>query len=187
MTSSSAASPASWPLVRGSPRCLAQRPLPSMTIATWRGTRSGGISGGLAPDGCGGGGCTGVRRATPATLATFGCAAQRWLRKSGAVDQRQRPQSPLEMPLQVRRGHPARLAPVPGVAAVDGDPVTGQQGGEQGEGLGGGGDRSGRAAAGTDDTARRDVEERVRPGPTAAGALVEGRGVTGHSEGPQEE
>ena len=39
-TSSSAASPASWPSVRGSPRALAHRPLPSMTIATCRGTSS---------------------------------------------------------------------------------------------------------------------------------------------------
>ena len=41
-TSSRAASPASWPLVRGRPRWLAQRPLPSMTIATWLGTRARG-------------------------------------------------------------------------------------------------------------------------------------------------
>ena len=33
-TSRSAASPRSWPEVRGSPRALAHRPLPSMTIAT---------------------------------------------------------------------------------------------------------------------------------------------------------
>ena len=34
MVSKSEYSPCSWPLVRGSPRSLAQRPLPSMTIAT---------------------------------------------------------------------------------------------------------------------------------------------------------
>src|SRR4051794_31016727 len=31
--------PARCPALRGSPRCVAQRPLPSMMIATWRGTR----------------------------------------------------------------------------------------------------------------------------------------------------
>src|SRR5262245_39391923 len=30
--------PASWPLMRGSPRDFAQRPLPSMIMAMWRGT-----------------------------------------------------------------------------------------------------------------------------------------------------
>jgi hypothetical protein len=35
---------------------LAQRPLPSMTNATWLGTSSRGMAGGRAPDGCGGGG-----------------------------------------------------------------------------------------------------------------------------------
>src|SRR4029079_16375704 len=45
-------------LVRGSPCCFAQRPLPSMTIATWRGTSSLGRSGGRAPEGGGLGGGT---------------------------------------------------------------------------------------------------------------------------------
>src|SRR6188474_1727383 len=31
--------PARWPAARGSPRCVAQRPLPSMMMATCRGTR----------------------------------------------------------------------------------------------------------------------------------------------------
>ena len=52
-TSNSEGSPASWPAVRGSPRCLAQRPLPSMTIATCRGTSSVGRSGGRLPTGAG--------------------------------------------------------------------------------------------------------------------------------------
>src|SRR5438093_13492994 len=39
--SNSASSPASWPWVRFSPRRRAQRPLPSMTTATWRGMRDG--------------------------------------------------------------------------------------------------------------------------------------------------
>ena len=38
-TSSNATSPAPCPSVRGSPRALAQRPFPSMTQATWVGTR----------------------------------------------------------------------------------------------------------------------------------------------------
>ena len=52
-TSSSDASPASCPFVRGRPRALAQRPLPSMTIATCFGNRSARIVGGVAPEGCG--------------------------------------------------------------------------------------------------------------------------------------
>src|SRR5215472_8090571 len=36
--SRTACAPASWPLMRGNPRDLAQRPLPSMMIAIWRGT-----------------------------------------------------------------------------------------------------------------------------------------------------
>src|SRR5881227_261307 len=36
--SRTACAPASWPLMRGSPRDLAHRPLPSMMIAMWRGT-----------------------------------------------------------------------------------------------------------------------------------------------------
>ena len=54
-TSNSECSPCSWPAVRGSPRSSAQRPLPSMMIATCRGTRSAGTSGGVAPEGCGSG------------------------------------------------------------------------------------------------------------------------------------
>src|SRR6266849_4162315 len=30
--------PLRWPAIRGKPRCLAQRPLPSIMTATWRGT-----------------------------------------------------------------------------------------------------------------------------------------------------
>src|SRR5690606_35999754 len=59
-TSKRELSPCSWPLVRGRPRSLAQRPLPSITIATCRGTSSGGIGGGVAPDGCGVGLRTGL-------------------------------------------------------------------------------------------------------------------------------
>src|SRR4051812_37224895 len=58
ITSNSETSPILCPSVRGRPRALAQRPLPSMTIATWRGMRSRGRAGGRAPDACGAGGFT---------------------------------------------------------------------------------------------------------------------------------
>lgn len=40
--------PARWPSLRGSPRLSAQRPLPSMITATWRGILSGRIRGDMA-------------------------------------------------------------------------------------------------------------------------------------------
>lgn len=52
------ASPRLCPSVRAIPRSFAQRPLPSITRATWFGTSSAGISGGVAPEGCGSGGRT---------------------------------------------------------------------------------------------------------------------------------
>jgi hypothetical protein len=55
VTSISTASPILWPSVRCSPRWVAQRPLPSMTIATWLGTWSAGICGATALDVCCGG------------------------------------------------------------------------------------------------------------------------------------
>ena len=55
-TSISDASPIRCPSIRGSPRAFAQRPLPSITSATWFGTSSRGMAGGRAPLGCGGGG-----------------------------------------------------------------------------------------------------------------------------------
>ena len=62
ITSNKESSPRAWPSVRDSPRALAHRPLPSMTIATWRGTRSAGIAGGSAPSRCGAGGPGGPAR-----------------------------------------------------------------------------------------------------------------------------
>src|SRR3712207_9204249 len=62
--SNSEDSPASCPAVRGSPRCSAQRPLPSMTMATWPGTFSGGSCGGRDPAGGGRGGVR-SRRGAP--------------------------------------------------------------------------------------------------------------------------
>ena len=38
MMARTASTPRRWPATRGSMRCFAQRPLPSMMIATWRGT-----------------------------------------------------------------------------------------------------------------------------------------------------
>ena len=67
--SNSEASPASCPAVRGSPRCLAQRPLPSMTIATCPGTLSAGI--GRRPGAATGAGSAGL------DLAVVG--VRRWL------------------------------------------------------------------------------------------------------------
>ena len=54
-TSSRAVSPARCPSLRGSPRSLAQRPLPSMTMATCWGMNFLGMGGGVVPVGCGGG------------------------------------------------------------------------------------------------------------------------------------
>ena len=46
--SNSASSPAAWPSVRLSPCRFAHRPLPSITMATWRGIRRGSRSGSTA-------------------------------------------------------------------------------------------------------------------------------------------
>ena len=55
VTSMRTASPILWPSVRGRPRCLAQRPLPSITTATWLGSWSAGIRGATALEVCCGG------------------------------------------------------------------------------------------------------------------------------------
>ena len=52
-TSSRAVSPARCPSLRGSPRSLAQRPLPSMTMATCWGMNFLGMGGGVVPVGGG--------------------------------------------------------------------------------------------------------------------------------------
>ena len=70
-TSNSECSPCSWPAVRGSPRSFAHRPLPSITTATWCGTSSEGIAGGVAPEGCGTGARTGGRDVTFLPRATL--------------------------------------------------------------------------------------------------------------------
>ena len=61
----STASPILWPSVRCRPRWVAQRPLPSITTATWLGTWSAGICGAAAFEVCCGGRrepAVGVRR-----------------------------------------------------------------------------------------------------------------------------
>src|SRR4051794_37178503 len=89
-TSNRLLSPCSCPTVRGSPRAFAQRPLPSMMIATCAGTRSFGTAGGRTPEGCGSGGRTGmvlgVRRGTGATLvASGGCRGSAHLLSYGCA------------------------------------------------------------------------------------------------------
>src|SRR3954454_6093389 len=116
--SNSEDSPASCPAVRGSPRCLAQRPLPSITIATWPGTLSRGSCGGRTPDGCGFGALT--SRLTQQT-----CFPAR-RRRIGPVDQRQRAQPALQVPLQQRGDQPAALAAAAVLAGLAGVPVAGE-------------------------------------------------------------
>ena len=109
-TSNSELSPCSCPLVRASPRSLAQRPLPSITIATCSGTRCFGIAGGVAPDGCG--------------------VVPRVREPLSSLDVLHRPQLPLEVPGEERRDEAAGLAEVAGVGGGERRPVTGQQGAE---------------------------------------------------------
>src|SRR4051794_27171811 len=132
-TSNSAASPISWPLVRGSPRALAQRPLPSIVIATWRGTSAFGISGGRAPEGCGFGALT--ERLTSPTL--------------GSLDVLQGAQAALEVPVQERRDHARRLAQVAGVGDRDRVPGAREQRTHHVERLRGGRRGAGHPAVGT--------------------------------------
>lgn len=54
-TSRTRSAPTLCPSVRGSPRSFAQRPFPSITIATWFGISSPGSLGATAPDGWGSG------------------------------------------------------------------------------------------------------------------------------------
>ena len=75
MTSKRANSPLACPSVRLRPRCLAHRPLPSMTMATWRGMSPAGSLGGRAPEGWGVGPCLAGREVDgmePAYLAKVG-------------------------------------------------------------------------------------------------------------------
>src|SRR3954470_10756314 len=114
--SNSEDSPASCPAVRGSPRCFAQRPLPSITIATCFGTLSAGICGGRTPDGCGFGCLTSRLTGAPVrSRGTLRCSPER--PPSCPVDQRQGAQAALQVPLQHGRHQPAAL---PAVDALTG-------------------------------------------------------------------
>ena len=126
--SNSEDSPASCPAVRGSPRCLAQRPLPSMTIATCRGhlVRPGSPAAG---------------RRTGAGSARLTCAALT-TRSTSASDRSPRSRchcsSAATSPLPSRR-----LRALAGLGAV---PVAGQQRLEQLDGHRAGHRRPGRPA-----------------------------------------
>src|SRR5450631_3472907 len=111
-TSSSEASPASWPLVRGRPRAFAQRPLPSMTIAICPGISSAGSLGGRAPVGWANGGLL------------MGDHSPPW---SCPFHQSQGAHAALEMPLQEGGHEGAALTTVLGQALVGDAPVADQQ------------------------------------------------------------
>src|SRR5690554_5149803 len=81
-TSKRELSPCSCPRVRGRPRSFAQRPLPSITIATCRGTRAAGTAGGNAPEGWG----VGRRTCRLALDRTPGSLAFRQAGRAGAED-----------------------------------------------------------------------------------------------------
>src|SRR5450631_3635257 len=163
-TSSRDASPASWPLVRGRPRAFAQRPLPSMTIATCPGTSSGGRTGGRAPDGCGNGG----------------------LLTSYPLDKSQGAHAALQMPLQ-EGGHQATaLTTMLGQALVGNVPVAAEQSRQQ---LQGGQSRVGRAwspAGRADRAAAGEVESTLGPGRAAPCAVVKARRPPRDRQRPQQ-
>src|SRR3712207_9412401 len=110
-------------------------------MATWPGTRSGGSCGGRTPEGCGFGAFT--SRLTQQT-----CFPAR-RRRIGPVDQRQRAQAALQVPLRQRGDQPAALAAVGVLAGLGGGPVAPPQRVEELDG-GRGGDRReiGRASGG---------------------------------------
>src|SRR6202034_379705 len=110
ITSSSEDSPCLWPSVLGSPRLAAQRPSPSITRATCLGTSARGMSGGLAPLGCGSGGRT--------TEGDGPCFISDALHVTKGTDRM------LKMPLKVRGHQATALYPVPSVAAVGVFPVA---------------------------------------------------------------
>src|SRR5919199_4370533 len=118
------ASPLSWPFVRGRPLALAQRPLPSITTATWRGTNSSGIAGGRVPDGCGGGATTGARstgassRRRRIAISASPSVDRRQHSAPSPLDQPQRADLPFQVPLQVGGDDPAGLPTAPALAGV---------------------------------------------------------------------
>src|SRR3954453_10462620 len=193
-------SPASCPAVRGRPRCLAQRPFPSMTIATCRGTLLRGICGGRAPDGCGLGVLTSRFTSHRRHRRTPGCGSGRCRRglipqssasvrqvASRTVHQGQRAQPPLQMPLQQRGHQTAALATVGALAGLGARPVAGQQRLEVLDGDRVRHGRAGGAAGRADRAAGRDGEVPVRALLAATGAVAERRLPACHGHRPQQE
>ena len=167
MVSNSECSPCSCPLVRDRPRSLAQRPLPSITMATCLGSASRGMSGGVAPEMCGVGGRgltdSPVDRPAAASAAPAPCAI------AGG-----RP------PVRCTRGAPAArrasaICQSPTVRAV-----IRRQGGRRRVG------RSGRAAVRADRPPGRYGERAVLPRGAADRAGVERRRPAGHGHAPQQ-
>src|SRR5215472_17266784 len=124
ITSKSECSPRLWPSVLGRPRSLAQRPLPSMTKATWRGRSSGAMAGGRAPPAWGSGGRTG-----PLTMAPR--------RVSGMFNVLKRADRMLQVPLQVRGDQTAALYLVSSLRRVGLRLVHAQHGALHGDRLDG--------------------------------------------------
>src|SRR5690242_14708240 len=156
ITSKSECSPRLWPSVLGRPRSLAQRPLPSMTRATWRGKSWGAMAGGRAPPAWGSGGRTG-----PLTMAPR--------RVSGMLNVLQRADRMLQVPLQVRGDQTAALYLVPPLRRVGTRPVPAQQRAHQGDRVDGRRRGPRRPAGPAGQAARRDREgARPAAGPARA-------------------
>src|SRR6187431_2351018 len=119
-TSSRAASPLVWPSVRASPRSLAQRPLPSMTIATCLGTAPLGRRGGTAPDGWAGGGVGVTFVSLAAGRGALGVP----------VHERQATDLSLEVELGVRGNDPCGIPARARLGRVGDQPVALKQGTE---------------------------------------------------------
>ena len=200
-TSKSAASPLSWPLVRGRPRALAQRPLPSMVIATCRGTSVG------RDRGRPGAGRVRVRRAYGALHAGCRRVSTRGHDLAGSVvrsldlpeptlparpsrtaarDQRstysrdRRPRSRCQCRNAATRPDASRRWR--GVGGGDRRPVAGQQRAHHLERAGRRRGRAGDPAVRAQRATGGGREPPVRPGVAAARAVVERRRVAGHRE-----
>src|ERR687889_2848005 len=101
-----------------------------MTIATCRGTSSGGNAGGRAPEGCGVG-CLAGGRTGDLGRADLGLRRDLPL----SLDMAERAQTALEMPGEVRRNQRARLSQVPLLGGRHDVPVPGEERGENLDGL----------------------------------------------------
>src|SRR5450631_2872467 len=190
-TSSNEASPASWPLVRGRPRAFAQRPLPSMTIATWSGTRCEGRTGGRAPDGCGNGGLLILDSSPMGSLRVEGGTSSlpgnhSLSASSCTFHQSQGAHATLQMPLKEGRHQATALTTVLGQALVGDAPVAGEQSRQQLEGGQRRDSRAGRAAGRADGAAAGKVEGTLGPRRTTPCAVVEARCPTRDGQRPQQ-